>query len=77
MCMFLIIIYLFDIQCKQSRKKESQYFKLAKDKLSLIRLATCDHVKVQACNEFIIKSVKFLLKIFNIAITFEHVHMYI
>lgn len=37
--------------------------------------ATCDHVKVQACNELIIKSVDFLLKIFNIAITFEHVHI--
>lgn len=35
MCMFLIIIYLFDIQCKQSRKKESLYFILAKDKLFL------------------------------------------
>lgn len=41
----------------------------------LIRLATCDHVKVQACNVLIIKSVNFLLEIFNIVITFEHVYL--
>lgn len=41
----------------------------------LIRLGTCDHVQVHACNELIIKSVNFLLKIFNIVITFEHVYL--
>lgn len=30
---------------------------------------------MQACNELIIKSVDFLLKIFNIVITFEHVYL--
>lgn len=30
---------------------------------------------VHACNELIIKSVDFLLKIFNIVITFEHVYL--
>lgn len=51
---------------------------LAKNKLFfLIRLGICDHVQVHACNELIIKSVDFLFKILNIAITFEHVHMYI
>lgn len=36
-----------------------------------------DHVQVHACNELIIKSVDFLLKIFDIVITFERGHMYI
>lgn len=30
---------------------------------------------MHACNELIIKSVNFLLKIFNIVITFEHVYL--
>lgn len=74
--MFLIIIYLL-YYANNLVKMKVYILYWPKINFFLIRLRTCDHVQVHACNELIIKSVDFLFKIFNIAITFEHVHMYI